>query len=121
MSEIQHYVEFYFPGIITSDTSTCKIKNRDSKFKIPKECYGYRFFDRKIIQEGDEILKGKSFNYSGVRYINGKIYDKKKVERYVKNNETLLSNMRLNGYKKVVKTIFGQFMPLEKNDMVIKI
>jgi hypothetical protein len=44
---LKHYVEFLYPGVQLIETSTMEVKNRGpSIIKAPKDCCGYRFFDR---------------------------------------------------------------------------
>lgn len=117
---IKHYVEFFYPGILTSDTSTKVIPTRKSTFEIPEGCFGYRFFDIEIKQSktSGRPLKSKRFNYSGNYYIEGKIFTMKEIGELMPGS-ILHRNMENNGYSRVVKTKFEQYMPLEKNDRVV--
>ncbi|MBI2670613.1 hypothetical protein HYX18_01375 [Candidatus Woesearchaeota archaeon] len=44
---VQTYVEILYPGIMFSESEIRKVISRDpSKVKVPKEAYGFRFYDR---------------------------------------------------------------------------
>jgi len=117
---LKHFVEYFYPGIIVSDSSAEETKHRDyTKIKVPKEAYGFKFYDREVIVDNGEILKGKSKNHSSMFYHMGQIMTKADVKKRVKKNYTLLSNMRINEWEKVIKTKFNQFMPYEKGDVII--
>lgn len=117
--EIRHYVEFLHPEAFISSTSVKPIKKRDPKFvSFGKNVFGFRFFDRKaVFVEGDTLL-GEIINKSGW-YYQGEIMTVEDVKQKVPDNEILLKNMEYNHYDKVVKTKFGQFIPLEKDDEVV--
>lgn len=116
---IKHYVEFLHPGIIISDSSEKEVSHRDySKIKIPENAFGFRFFDIETVVVKGEKLIGKKKNLSKW-YYQGEIYTKKDVENKVKDNDIILRNMEYNSIEKVIKTKFGQYIPMEKGDCVI--
>jgi hypothetical protein len=114
----KHYVEFYSPGIFFPETSVKEIKNRKEKFRIPKGCYGYMFFDQEEIKSGGETLIGKPKNKSGMTFF-GKKYSMEDLKREFKDNRILISNIECNGYKFAVKTIRGNWQPVGKKDKVV--
>lgn len=92
-NKLVHYIEFFYPR----KTSTKEIKNRNSKFKISKDCFGYRFFDE---IEGDFSLS-KTFgpiNFSRNIYF-GKVIT--------------------FGYQKFVKTKSGRYISLNPKNKVV--
>jgi len=116
---LKHYVEFYYAGVFMSETEVRSVERRDlSNVKAPKNCFGFRFFDREETEVDGEMLKGKMKNYSGYYYF-GTVYTKEDVEKYVDNNKILLSNMSGNGYDRVVKTRLGNFQPFYKEDVIM--
>lgn len=117
----KHYVEFFYPGVFISETSTKEISNRDAKINLPKGAYGYRIFSREEVVLDGETLYGERKNYSGITYY-GKILTLDDVKELEPKDhyEILISNMEINKYDKVVRTICGNFQPLDKNDVVVE-
>lgn len=122
---LKQYVQFLFPGLIVSNISTRPVPDRQAISDLPVGAYGYRFFDREEIMQGDEWLLGKEKNYSPYIYF-GEALTVEDVERLNGGDarlsgeyRILLSNMRGNGYSRVVRTIRGSFHPLNKGDVVI--
>lgn len=116
-----HYVEFAYPGIIVSETSSKVVDKRDAKkVQPPKGCYAFRFFDRTEAKTGDETLIGKNKNHSAWYYVQGsRVMTLDDVKREMPDQRILISNMENNGYKKVIRTIHGQCMPAEPGDRVL--
>jgi hypothetical protein len=117
------YIEYFMPGAIVSENYTKIIepymRNHPENLVVPDGVYGFRFFDREEIEQDGEILRGPSKNQSGMYYI-GTIHDYMEVLTWdPKEYGTLESNMRINEWEKVVKTKYGQFFPLEKDDRVL--
>ena len=113
---IKHYVEILYPGIICSDTEEREVSNRDS-FTLPKEAFGYRFYDKEYTVLNGEELIGKKKNVSGWHY-KGKVYTLSDVKNTFPDKDILIRNIEDNNYKQVVKTFQGQFIPMQKNDVV---
>ena len=120
---LKHYVQYFSPGSFVSETSDKEIPSRSLDHVLPMKknsySYGFLFFDREETKINGEVLKGKKKNYSSTHYIGGRKMNATEVKAEVKNNATLLSNMKINEWKYVVKTKFGQFMPFEKGDIMI--
>lgn len=115
---LKHYVEFLYPGVFVSESYEREIKSRDNIKNIPKNCYGYRFFDREEIVINKENLVGKEKNYSGTYYF-GESFTLNEVKKLNGNHKILIDNMKINNWKKVVKTRIGNFQPLYYNDKVL--
>jgi len=115
---IKNYVEFIYAGTFLSESSTEAIGSRNQEIVMPEGAYGYRLFDRVEHTIDGELLVGKGKNYSAWHY-KGEVYDAERVEREVPNSSVLLSNMRINGWSKVLKCNQG-FIPLRDNDVVIR-
>lgn len=117
---IKHYIEFFYPGVIFSETSINKVKSRCSKsIKAPTDCFGFRFFDREEVKSGREILKGNNKNYSGVYYF-GKIYNLNQIRRKFPTEKILIRNVARSKNKKAVKTRLGNWQMLYRKDRIIK-
>lgn len=114
---IKHYVEFYYPGIIVADTSVCSIESRDQKIDMPKGAYGYRFFDREEIETSEgETLRGDRKSISAL-HVFGKKLNLEEAKQ-LPRSEILVSNMRANGWKYVVKTDLGNIIEFREEDVL---
>jgi len=121
-AKIQHYIEWMYPGIISTDTSSEKIDHRDPQRvdKMKERVFAFRFFDRTVV-DGEELL-GKDKNPSGIYYLGGSVMTLAEVkDKYGDDPDKriLISNMENNGYDRIVMTKFGQSMPLNDQDRVI--
>jgi hypothetical protein len=116
---IIHFIEFLHPGIMVSDNSIKEIESRDLVIEMPENAFAYRFFDvEQITLESGKKLKSEKENYSGWTY-EGQELTIEDVKRELPNKKILISNMKDNNYKAVVRTKFGQFIPLSENDKVL--
>jgi hypothetical protein len=111
------YVEFLFPGNVVSDISEKEVQTRKESIKLPKGSYGYRFFEREETGNGDDIKYGIKKNHSSVIYYGTEI-TLAQLKKEMPGEHALISMMEKNGYKRVVKTQFGQFIPLANSDSV---
>lgn len=114
-----HYVRFLYPGILVSESSDRKIKSRKEEIKLPKGAFAYQFFDREETEKGGETLMGKDKKHSGF-YYKGREMTLAQVKKEMPDKDILISNMECNGYERIVMTKFGQAMPLNKEDVVIR-
>lgn len=118
---LKHYVEFLYPGILFSESSIREIKTRNYKklIRIPKECYGFRFFDREEIKNSREVLKGNERNWSGTYYF-GKLYTINQVKTEFPNEKILIRNIERNSKTgKAIRTRWGNWQLFEKDDKII--
>ena len=119
---LKHYVEYLHPGIIVSETSVSEISERDvSKVEISVNCFGFRFFDRTVTVVDGEMLTGDRKNISGWQY-RGEKMTLDQVKATFGNDSKysiLISNMECNDVRAVVRTQFGQFIPLNDGDQII--
>jgi hypothetical protein len=116
----KHYIEFVYPGIMFSESSSKEIEHRDAKkVELPKGAVGFRFFDKEQTELDGETLEGKPKNYTGWRY-KGRELTLEDVKREMPGERILISNMECNNWDKVVKLECGQIFPLCKEDMVIE-
>ena len=114
------YVEILYPGSFLLESSIKPVDSRDpAKFKAPKGCFGYRFFDREeVVSDDEEVLKGKPKNHSGTYYF-GKVMTVDEVKSQVPDSGILVTNMQTNGWDRVVKTRCGNFQPLTSSDTIV--
>ena len=116
---LKHYVEFLHPGIIMSESSSEEVDHRDpTLIKLPQNSFGFRFYDREEKESEGELLVGKSKNHS-YWSIQGEALTLADVKERFPKERTLIGNMERNKTKRVCKTEFGQFIPLDKEDTII--
>lgn len=111
------YVEFLFPGTFFSETTTREVDDRSPPTDIPKGCYGYRFFSQSKAEVNGEVLRGMPKDYSGTTYF-GEVLTLDDIEK-LPGTEILQSNMRINEWETIVRTIRGNYQPLYEGDKVI--
>ncbi len=115
---LKHYVEYFYPGIMVSETSVKEIPERiNGNIGFPERCFGYRFYDVEVIQLPNEELRGKRKNISGMYYC-GVEYSAEQIKINFPNERILLSNIRCNSYVRLVKTCMGNWQPLDDDDVV---
>lgn len=117
----KHYVEFFYPGILFSETSIKEIDSRDIEIEIPNNSFGYRFFDIEEIKlSTGEILTGERKNESGTFY-KGKMYSLEQVKDIFPEHKTLIRNMENNEIDFIVKTNMENFQPFNsEKDKIIE-
>lgn len=117
-----YYAEFLYPGIIVSETSLKEITREEylnpQTIKVPEHSFGFRVMHRNEDIKEDDVLIGQYRNTSGWYYI-GVVNTKTDVARKDGKDSTLYRNMVNNGYDRIVRTRFGQAMPLRKEDVVL--
>lgn len=114
---IKTYVEFFVPGSFFSESSVKEVTDRSSPKNIPDNVFAYRFYDIEEVVLNGEKLKSNTKNHSGMYYF-GKAYTLSEIKENFPSQEILISNMKCNNWKKVVKTKMGNFQPLNENDVV---
>lgn len=116
----KHYVTFYYPGIMFDEDETRELAERGKVGKVPKGAFGYQEWDREEIERDGEVLRGKPKNHGPMIYF-GEVYTVADVERLKPQSDyrVLLSNMRGNGYDRVVRTVRGNWKPLDENVNVL--
>ena len=119
---VKHYVEYLYPGNITNQTSVSEIPRRAVKnIELSDDCIGFRFFDKTETVVDGEVLKGEKRNVSGWYYRGEKMTLQQAKTDYGKNFKTqiILSSMEDLGHTTIVKTKFGDFLPLKKEDKIL--
>jgi hypothetical protein len=125
----KHFVTFYSPGTFFAETSERPIESWDvakaqRMARRVKERYGarpyaFRFTTR---SRGPNDLDSKETAQSQLYYINCKVETLAEIEKRADpREEILLSNMRGNGWDRIVRTTrgWGWTQPLGKDDVVL--
>lgn len=124
MSETKliHYLTYFYPGSFFSEEESKEIPKRNVASAIKGAspgAFAFQFYDRtKIVVDG-ETLWGPVKNKSPKHYIGGRVYTLSEVEATFPTEKILISNMRGNGYKRVIKTRRGNFQPLGEHDVLV--
>ena len=104
----------YFPGLMFAETATRRVQNDEEGHKIAlenKHCYGYELDRREDIVDNGKTYEGECETYKRVLF--GKVYTLEDVER-MGDVGNVLTNMKSNGYEKIVKTRCGWWRPLKE-------
>lgn len=115
---LKQYVEVFFPGSFVSETSVREVANRVDAFELPRGAYGYRFFARNEIEQDGETLKGGRKDVGPMTYY-GEVLTLEDVQALPGGHRILVSNMKCNKRERVVRTIYGDFHPLDAWDVVL--
>jgi len=114
----KHYIKFLHPGSFWPEETIIEIEDRSKIPEVPKTAFAYEFFDMEETELDGEKLYGNRKNKSARTYL-GEVLTYEQVEKSVPDSRILLSNMKSNGWEKIVKTRMGNFQPLEEGDTVI--
>ena len=121
MAKTTTYVEFFFPGVMFDESSVKEVTNRDTKgVNVPNGAFGFRFFDVKTTEEDGVKMESDRLNESPMYYYGGRVMTLADVRREMPDSHTLISNMRGNGYKRVIRCRTGNFKPFQKGDVHIQ-
>lgn len=113
------YIEYLYPGLVCSESSTKEVKTRDIPAELPGMCFAFRFFDVVEIETEGRILKSEPENRSNWFYAPGEVLTVQNVKEKYPENKTLIWNMETNKIDKVIMTRFGQAIPLQPEDVVL--
>ena len=125
----QHFVTFYSPGTFVAETTAKPIDAWDVEVakgmaaeiteRHGARPYGFRFTTR---GRGPADLDSREIDRSPFYYIKGKIETLADVEARADPKESiLLSNMRCNGYDRIITSVEGWkwTQPLADDDIVL--
>jgi hypothetical protein len=113
------YIEFLYPGTFFAENSSRPVPRRELPEVIPGQATGYRFFTRREIEADGEKLVGQPKDYSGWTYF-GKEYSAEEVQALEDDRLSILkSNVRINGWQRMVLTIYGNWYQLQADDRVV--
>ncbi len=95
-----------------------EVARRNFNISPPFEgAIAYRYFDQREINILGLTIKGVRTNVSSLTYW-GKAYTLEELERTFPKKKNLILNMRENGWKRLVKTVYGGWYPLRNNERV---
>lgn len=125
----RHFVEFYSPGTFVAEVSSRPIRSWSVKEAVEMAesiserynatPYGFRFTTR---SRGPQDLDSKQTAQSCMHYLGGKVETLAEIEaRNDPKDEILLSNMRGNGWDRVIvnENSWKVTLPLKDGDVVL--
>jgi len=123
---IEHWVEYFIPGSLFSESDYVKLQTRNvaaAVAKMPKNAFAFQLYDvcvrEGVLEDGKKITDRKEENRSGRYYPDGKLYSLQEAIADHGEKSILVSNMRCNKWDPLVKTRLGNHQPFEKDDMII--
>lgn len=117
---LKQYIEYFYPGSFVGESSAQEVAGRTPPAELPKGAYGYRFFSRSEVTQDGETLRGQPKDHIQMTYF-GEVMTLEEVKGMTPAGKykILVSNMENNRWGRVVRTIRGQFMPLNDGDSVV--
>ena len=117
----QLYVRFLYPGTFFSESSTKAVDSDDvgDLYPLPSRAFGFRFEKR---WEGEDPtgrpMTGDFEKVGPFHYIDGEIFT---IDELPEDSsyDILRSNMRGNGYERVIKCRTGNFQPFDEGDVQV--
>jgi hypothetical protein len=115
------YATFILPGDwMMHDKKTCKVKTRDIKdLVLPKNCFGFYFFDQTVVKVGKEVLKGEERNKSNIYHIGSEVFDLERMKAEHPEMRSLIANMESWKWKAVVLCHTGHWQAMEGEDVAL--
>jgi hypothetical protein len=116
------YLTYFYPGSFFNEESSKEVPKRNVASAVKGAspgAFAFQYHDRtKMVVDG-ETLWGPVKNKSPMHYIGGKVYTLPEVEAAFPKEKILISNMKGNCYKRVIKTRVGSFQPLREHDVLV--
>jgi len=109
----RYWVEFYYTGLLFSETEIHERRKPRAAIKLPERAYGYRTYQtREEIRNGTRLCSGRL--KESPMHFRGRVLTLADVKREYPSEAILISNMEINGCGKVVM-VNGATYPVGKN------
>lgn len=117
----KHFVEIQHHGTVVSEYSTHEVESRNPDLvELTGRAYAFRFFDEEHGTVNGKDVKSVPINQSPWHYLFGsRIIDLATAEKEFVNEETLLQNMRGNGYNVIILP-GGRMFSVENDAIILK-
>ena len=122
----EHWVEYYFPGLLFSESSTKRLKYRDVDEAVehfPESAFAFELYDVEVrkgtLEDGASIEDRRTTNKSCRYYPDATTYTVEQVKQLPGDYKILISNMECNKHKRVVRTKAGNWQPFEQGDQIL--
>ncbi|MCI9233241.1 MAG: hypothetical protein HFH08_01435 [Bacilli bacterium] len=116
------YVEYLYPGFIVSESSSMEIEHSDPmKVEVKEHVIGFRFYEKDFIYSDGQQFEGQIKNMTNWFYIGKRLTLAEVKSRFngMPKYKTLIDNMECNEISSVCMTEYGNFMPMEKEDITL--
>lgn len=119
-----HYVEFYNPasspsGRIYTKKQSAIVSGRDiKKLDIPKDAFGFKFFDIQMAVENGITMKSEPVHISGMHYLGGQIIMAKKAVTVIFDHR-LLRKIESEKWQRVILCNDGEFREFKHGDLIV--
>ncbi len=116
------YARVYFRGVAVDEQASQLVRDRDVRLVNTDGAYAVQFYE--ILSEvskttGKEEKTGP-VHVSPKMYLGGRVYTFAQVMEEMPTETVLLSLMTINGWKKVIQTKSGHFLPFyDREDIII--
>jgi hypothetical protein len=122
-TQLRHYAVVYYPGSFFPEEEIVDLESPDGvaltkKLKKAGKAFGFQMYRQTTAGTGKEMLSGEPKKVGG-RVLFGKAYTLKELEAKFPEHTTLISNMKCNKWKSVVKCPTGNWQPVEGDDIVV--
>lgn len=123
-AELKSYVEF------RSDTDHTKrvihdtrsaAKRRIRGLQIPNDAVGFSFFDQLEVQIriGARVVCLATRLNESRNYLYGRVYSVARINKEFPGERLLLQQMAMNGSRRAVRSLFGRWQVLDRDDQVV--
>jgi hypothetical protein len=117
----QLYIEYLIAGGFFSESSVSEVADKSTPEKFPYGCFAFRFFEKTKVKTGDgETLYGSQKNLTGWHFLPGEVLTLEDAKTKYPDKKMVIQNMENNNYSRVIKTMFGQFIPMQEEDTVLE-
>lgn len=117
------YVEKLYGGLEFSRTSVSEIEGRDPMVvENDGKMIGFRFYDKELIIDGENIYEGKEANFSNWIFWGKRVNSDEVKLQYGDNSDfkTLIRIIEQSGCQYVCQTQVGTLFPMQDTDMTFR-
>jgi hypothetical protein len=116
------YLVLYSYGQFKTEINIHAVKTKAKPRHLNKEIFAFQFLERDspIVSTSFQNTLPKNTGKLGQKVYIGEAYDSEQIKTELDNPHYLLTNMLMNGWKKVVKLSNGNFIPLFKGEKVFQ-
>jgi hypothetical protein len=116
----KHFVSFTYPGMIVCGEASESIDSWDVDKAVRmaetrhKRAFAFKFITRR---REDNELDSKEIKRSPTYFLGGEVLDEDAVR--ARSGESMVENMRTNGWARLIVARYGNMQPLENDDVIL--
>ena len=110
--QTKYWIRFYTPGILFAETwdINCDSEPNPKEIEFPDSAYAFTIHKRTDIIDRGNIYKGKARQIGNMYYHpDSKVEDLKEVEQNPNATDTLIRNIKNNGWDRIIWTRWGNW------------